>query len=132
MVDTDAKLALAEYLLTSTDLQASARHGVEWLAAHAGASQIVVALAEPGSPDFLVVAEHGLSGSAVADFLVSRDDAGHPLVRALDRLEPTYFEASAGFRSPMDGRPFHALGLREDGEPSAFGVILIDASRPSL
>jgi PAS domain-containing protein len=131
MVETDAKLALAEKLLASTDLQRSAREGAEWLAVRAGVAQIVIALAEPGSPDLLVIAEYGLPGDAAADFLISRDDSGHPLVRAMDRLEPTYFASSAGFRTPLDGRPFHAVGLREPGE-QAFGLLLVDASGPEM
>jgi PAS domain S-box-containing protein len=132
MVDTDAKLALAEYLLASTDLQVSAQHGVDWLAVHAGARQVLLALAEPGSQELLVVAEHGLSSGTAADFLVSRDDAGHPLVRAMGRGESTYFATPAGFRSPIDGWPFHALPIRADDETPAFGLLLVDANGSAM
>ena len=33
-VDSEAKLALVEFMLTSNDLQASARRAVDWLVSH--------------------------------------------------------------------------------------------------
>ena len=49
-VELEAKLALVEFLLTSTDLQASARRAVDWLAAHAGSAGAVVACPNPPAP----------------------------------------------------------------------------------
>ncbi len=73
-VDMEAKLALLEFLLTNSDLQASARRAIDWLAAHAGVQQAVVAVAEPGAGPLLLVAEHGVSSAAIVDFALTRDD----------------------------------------------------------
>ena len=132
-LEVDAKLALLEFLLTSTDLQASARRVVDWLAAHAGVEQAVIALSEPGTGSLLLVAEHGVSSSAIVDFSLTREDHGHPLVRALERSDPVYFnDPSPAFRVPIDGPPFHAVPLRGDDEPLAHGLLLVSARKPEL
>lgn len=129
----EAKLALVEFLLTTIDLQASARRAVDWLVAHAGVEQAVVVLSEPGSGSLLLVAEHGVSSSAIVDFSLTRDDEGHPLVQALERNEPVFFpNASAQFRAPIDGRPFHAIPLRGDDDLVAHGLLLASAAGPDL
>ena len=64
----EAKLALAEFLLSSTDLQVSARHAIDWLAVHLGVRQAAVVVAEPGSTNLMLVAEHGVSSGIIADF----------------------------------------------------------------
>ena len=133
VIDPEAKLALLEFLLTNTDLQVSARRAVDWLAAHSAAEQAVVAVAEPGSASLLLVAEHGVSSSAIVDFSLSRDDEGHPLVRAMERGEPTFFDApSIQFRAPIEGLPFHALPLRADDEAAAHGLLLASARGPQI
>src|SRR4051812_28130250 len=106
----EAKLALAEFLLSTGDLQASARRAVDWLAAHAGVEQAAVAVAEPGTGPLLLVAEHGISSSSIVDFALSREDQGHPLVAALHGHDPVFFSHSSRlpFRAPIDGRAFHA------------------------
>ena len=86
------RLALAEFLLSSTDLQASARRAVDWLVAHTDVEQAVVAVADALSGQILLVAEHGVSSTAIADFALSREDEAHPLVRRSRATEPTYFE----------------------------------------
>ena len=43
-VDVEARLGLVEFLLTSTDLQASARRAVDWLVAHSDVDQAVVGI----------------------------------------------------------------------------------------
>ena len=87
-VDLEAKLALAEFLLTSTDLQESARRAVDWLVAHSDAHQAVVAVVDALSGQVLLVAEHGVTTSAIADFVLSRDEIDHPLVAALTTKKP--------------------------------------------
>jgi PAS domain S-box-containing protein len=129
-VDVEARLALAEFLLTSTDLQTSARRAVDWLAAHSKVDQAVVAVSDPVSGHLLLVAEYGVDASSIADFVVSRDDETHPLVMALMRHEPTYFDRASRYRSPLDGA-FHAFPLRADDEAS-HGLLLASAATPEL
>ena len=128
---TDARLALAETLLASGDLQASARQSIDWLAVHAGVHQAAVAVCDPAGSNLLLIAEHGISSAAIADFVIDRDDVQHPLVQALSRLEPTYFSPSASSRSPLDGIGFHAVPLRVD-EDSPAGLMLVSASSPEI
>ena len=91
-VDPDAKLSLLEFLLVTNDLQASARRAVDWLAAHTHVKQAVVAVVEPGASPMLLVAEHGVTASAIVDFSLTRDDGAHPLIHAMQRPEATFFD----------------------------------------
>jgi PAS domain S-box-containing protein len=132
VVDSEAKLALAEFLLTSTELQASARRAIDWLVAHTEVRQALAVVAEPGTSELLLVAEHGVSSSAIVDFSVTLDEAAHPLVRALGRSEPTYFDAASPvFRGPIEGVSFHAIPLRDE-DTIAYGLLLASASGPEI
>jgi PAS domain S-box-containing protein len=131
--DTEAKLALVEFLLTSIDIQDSARRTIEWLAAHTALSQAVVLVVEGVSNEMLLVAEHGVPASAVADFAISRADAMHPLVEALNGADPVYIESlSSRYRVPLDARSFHAIPLRGSDEELGQGLLLIGGAGPEL
>jgi len=127
-----ARLALAEFLLASGDLQASARQSVDWLARYAGVRQAIVAVVDPASPHFLLVAEHGISSAAIADFVIGRDDTAHPLVQAMARTEPTGFARSSGVPSPFGRTAFHAIPLRSGDQSRAHGLLLVTASQPEI
>ncbi|MEO8522929.1 MAG: ATP-binding protein [Acidobacteriota bacterium] len=132
-IEMEAKLSLVEFLLASSDLQVSARRAVDWLIGHAGVEQAVVAVAEPGAAPLLLVAEHGVSSGAIVDFALTRADEEHPLVAALERREPSYFTGPFhAFRTPLEGRPFHAVPLRGAGDPASYGLLLVDAPEPEL
>ncbi len=128
----EAKLSLVEFLLASSDLQASARRAVDWLVTHAGVEMAAIAVAEPATAALLLVAEHGVSSAAIAEFALSRDDEGHPLIRALESRQASYFGGRGHpFRTPIEGRPFHAIPLRGD-DHGAHGLMLIDAGAAKL
>jgi signal transduction histidine kinase len=127
----EARLALAETLLGSSDPQASARQSIDWLAIHAGVQQAVVAISDPVSANLLLIGEHGISSAAIADFVIARDDLSHPLVQAFARSEPTYFGLSSTSRSPFDGIGFYAVPLRVD-EDRPCGLMLIGSPSPDL
>jgi PAS domain S-box-containing protein len=130
--ELEAKLGLAEFFLASTDLQASARRAIDWLVSQTSIRQAVIALAEPSSNQLLLVAEHGISSSAIADFVLTRDDEGHPLIKAMKRRDASYFDgAQPSFRSPIDGK-FHAVPLRSDDESVTLGLLLTATSGPEL
>ncbi len=132
-VDAGAKLALLEFLLTNTDLQMSARRAVDWLAAHTPVEQAVVVVGEPGAAPLLLVAEHGVSSSGIVDFSLTRDDEGHPLVRAMDGPDATHFAApSVQFRAPIEGLSFHAIPLRSEDDSVGYGLLLASAPVPEL
>jgi PAS domain S-box-containing protein len=129
----ESKLALAEFLLSTTDLQASARQGIDWLASQLGVDQALVAVSEPGNPDLQLVAEHGISSAAIADFALSREDAAHPLIRAMGAQTPTFFNGAGHlFRPPIEGSPFHLVPLRSDDSPEPHGLLLVSAQSPEL
>ena len=83
-LEPEAKLAFVEFLLTSVDVQESARRAVDWLVAHAPVTEAAVLVAEAQSNQMLLVAEHGISTGAIMDFSLGRDDASHPLIESLN------------------------------------------------
>jgi PAS domain S-box-containing protein len=127
----EEKLALAECLLASGDLQASARQGVEWLAVHCGVQQALVAVIDPASPNLLPIAEYGIPDEAISGFVLGRDEAGHPLIRAMERPEPTYFMAGT-LRAPFNGTGFHAVPLRAEEESATHGLLLAAGESPEI
>ena len=131
-VEADARLALAEFLLSSGDIQASARRAIDWLAANSNVMQAVVAIVDPTGSQLQLVAEHNVSSATIVDFVVTSEDEGHPLVKALHRREPTYFDGSPQpFRSPIEGR-FHALPLRSEDGQIAHGLLLTSSTGREL
>jgi PAS domain S-box-containing protein len=132
-IEMDAKLALVEFLLTDTDLQTSARRAIDWLVAHTDVEQAIIAIADSSTGPLMLVAEHGVSSSAIVDFAISRDEEGHPLMRAMHRSEHTYFESPpTSFRSPIEDAPFHAIPLRADDDGPPLGLLIASASSPGL
>ena len=132
-VDPDAKLSLLEFLLVTTDLQASARRAVDWLAANTHVKQAMVAVVEPGTASMMLVAEHGITTAAIVDFSLARDDDAHPLIQAMRHADPTFFECTNdAFRSPIEGSAFHAIPLRTDEDSLAHGLLLTSATIPDL
>ena len=131
-VDHDPRLGLAEFLLSNVDLQTSARRAIDWLAAHTNVQQAAVAILEPTGSHLQLVAEHNVSSAAIVDFLVAREDERHPLIQALDRLEPTYFDgAPLSFPAPFEGR-FHAIPLRAEEHQASHGLLLASSAGPEL
>jgi signal transduction histidine kinase len=131
-VDTDARLALLEFLLTSIDLQESARRSVEWLVAHAPVSEAVVLVIEPLSNEVLLVAEHGVSSGAIMEFALSRDDSKHPLIEAMSSDGPVIIENVGPYRVPLEGRPFHAVPLRADAREPSQGLLIMSGRNLSM
>jgi PAS domain-containing protein len=84
------------------------------------------------SGQVLLVAEHGVTSTAIADFALSREDEGHPLIQALTRSDPTYFDRKKiSFHAPLDG-PFHAIPLRIDEDQGSQGLLLASANAPTI
>jgi len=124
--ESEAKLALVEFLLTSVDIQESARRAVDWLVAHAPVEQAVVLVVEALSKEMLLVAEHGVSSMAIMDFALSREDTKHPLIQALDSPEPIFISSlAAHHRAPIEARTFFAIPLRADAQDTGQGLLLV-------
>jgi PAS domain S-box-containing protein len=130
--DVESKLAITEFLLSTTDVQASARRAIDWLASHTDVEQAVIAVYDQLTGQVLMVAEYGVSSTAVVDFVITRDDTAHPLVQALSNREPAYFESTpSSFHAPLTA-PFHAVPLRGEEDDRADGLLLTAASSPEL
>src|SRR4051812_25389872 len=120
-------------MLTTSDFQASARRAVDWLVHHAAVKKAVIAVVDAESSSLLIVADYGVSSSVIAEFSLTRDDTTHPLIRAMARPEPTYFDGVGDHhRAPIEGVPFHASPLRGDGTNISHGLLLTGATGPDL
>jgi len=132
-LEPEAKLAFVEFLLTSVDVQESARRAVDWLVAHAPVTEAAVLVSEAQSNQMLLVAEHGISTGAIMDFSLGRDDLRHPLIEALGSAAPVYVEDLAPHhRGPLSARAFHALPLRADADETGQGLLLVAGMGPAL
>ena len=129
--DVEAKLAFAEFLLSSTDLQASARRAMDWLATHSDVEQAIIAIHDQLTGQVLLVAEYGVSSTAIVDFVLSREDTAHPLVRAMLHRETTFFDTAPTFHAPL-AAPFHAIPLRGEDDDRADGLLLAATRGPEL
>ena len=126
VVDSEAKLAFVEFLLTSIDVQESARRAVDWLVAHAPVNEAAVLVSEGLSNEMMLVAEHGISSGAIMDFALSREDTSHPLIHALSSAEPVRIDGlAAHHRAPIEGQAFHAIPLRADATEPGHGLLLV-------
>jgi PAS domain S-box-containing protein len=132
-VDSEAKLAFVEFLLTSIDVQESARRGVDWLVAHATVREAAVLVSEGISNEMLLVAEHGVSSGAIMDFVLNRDDGGHPLIQALSSPSSVYVDGlAAHHRVPLEARAFHVIPLRAEATEPGHGLLLVSGVGPEL
>jgi PAS domain S-box-containing protein len=130
--DVESKLALAEFLLSNRDVQASARRALDWLSTHTPVEQAIVALRDQLTGQVLLVAEYGVTSSNVVDFGLSQDDTEHPLVRALLTPDPTYFGAAPKAFQPPVTPPFHAISLRGEEDETSEGLLIVGASSPEV
>jgi PAS domain S-box-containing protein len=132
-VVSEAKLALVEFLLTSVDIQESARRAVDWLVAHAPVTEAVVLVTEAASNEMLLVAEHGVPASAIMEFALSRANVKHPLIEAMTSVEATFIDAlPPHHRGPLRARAFHAIPLRADAADPGQGLLLVAGDGPGL
>lgn len=132
-VEPEAKLAFVEFLLTSIDVQESARRAVDWLVAHAPVTEAAVLVAEGQANEMLLVAEHGISTGAIMDFSLSREDTSHPLIEAITSAEPLYIDDLPSHqRGPLSSRAFHAIPLRAESQEPAQGLLLVAGLGPQL
>lgn len=132
-IESEAKLAFVEFLLTSVDVQESARRAVDWLVAHVPVSQAAVLVAEGTATEMLLVAEHGIPSGAIMDFSLAREDSRHPLIEALNATAPIYIQNLAPHHPlPLESRTFHAIPLRADPVEAAYGLLLVAGLGPAI
>src|SRR5438552_4409259 len=80
VVQAEARLGLAEFLLTCDDLEECARRSLEWLAEYAGARAGACLAVDVEHRRLSLIASHG--PGIPPDFSVDLEDRGHPLVAA--------------------------------------------------
>jgi PAS domain S-box-containing protein len=132
-VDSEARLAFVEFLLTSIDVQESARRAVDWLVAHVTVTEAAVLVSDGPGTEMLLVAEYGISSGAIMDFSLGRDDARHPVIEALNGAQPIFIENLPSHHpTPLEARTFHAIPLRADPAESSYGVLLVSGIGPEL
>jgi PAS domain S-box-containing protein len=132
-VEPEAKLAFVEFLLTSIDVQESARRAVEWLVGHAPVNEAAVLVADEPANKMLLVAEYGISAGAIMDFALSRDEVSHPLIDALDTPGPAFIQdLPPHHRGPLSARAFHVIPLRAEAQEPALGLLLVAGIAPQL
>ena len=132
-VESDAKLAFVEFLLTSLDVQESARRAVDWLAAHAPVTEAAVLVAEGLSTEMMLVAEHGVSSGAIMDFALNREDSSHPLIQALTEHDPVHIDGlPPHYRVPLEAKTFHAIPLRAEPNDPGHGLLLVAGIGPHI
>ena len=133
-IEADAKLAFVEFLLTSVDVQESARRAVDWLVGHVAVTEAAVLVVEGGiGGEMLLVAEHGISSGAIIDFSLARDDSRHPLIEALNGPRAVFIQnLSAHHPSPLESRTFHAIPLRAEQKEIAYGLLLVSGPGPEM
>jgi PAS domain S-box-containing protein len=130
--DVESKLALTEFLLSNRDVQTSARRALDWLSAHTVLEQAIIAIHDQLTGQVLLVAEYGVTSSNVVDFGFRHDDTEHPLVRALLKPDPTYFDTTPNtFHAPLLA-PFHAIPLRGEEDEVPDGLLLVAARSPEV
>ena len=132
--DMDAKLALAEFLLSNGDLQASGPTRGRLARRPCGRRAGGGRGREPGTGPLLLIAEHGISSSSIVDFALSRDDEGHPLVAVLERPRRRVLQQLVTAAVPCpDGRvrvPRRSAARRRGFV--AHGLLLASGTGPDL
>jgi signal transduction histidine kinase len=115
----EARLGLAEFLLTCEDAEECARRSVEWLAEYAGARSGACLTVDVDHSRLYLITTYGMP--VPREFSVDLDDHAHPLVAAaLGRQAVTFGErrgdrrtASPLGRGPIVAQPMYARVGRE-------------------
>ena len=119
-VQAEARLGLAEFLLTCDDLEECARRSLEWLAEYAGARAGACLAVDVEHTRLSAIATHG--PGMPPEFSVDLEDRAHPLVAAaFGRQAVTFAERRGERRSvmplgrvPIVAQPMYARMGREN------------------
>jgi PAS domain S-box-containing protein len=127
----EARLGLAEFLLTCDDLEECARRSLEWLSEYARGRAGACLAVDPEHTRLSVIARYGVG--LFADFSVDLEDRSHPLVAAAFGREPVTFTDRRGVsplgRVPIFVQPMYARVGRENIPAGLIAVSPPDCSR---
>jgi signal transduction histidine kinase len=132
----EGKLALVEFMLASTDLQASARRALDWLVLQLHVHHAFVATIDPATRHLAILAERGLSDTVTTDFALNLEDDTHPLIRAMHGSVPVYFDRAPLFFRGATESAAHVVPLgmhHSDEAPEPVGgVLVVAATTPEI
>src|SRR6266850_6555992 len=119
-VQAEARLGLAEFLLTCDDLEECARRSLEWLAEYAGARAGACLAVDVEHTRLSVIAAYG--PGMPPEFSVDLEDRAHPLVAAAFGRQAVTFAERRGDRRgvtplgrvPIVAQPMYARMGREN------------------
>src|SRR5262249_30324724 len=84
----DARLTLAEFLLTTEDLIEISQMSLDWLSRHAGVPRsLCLVPPDDYATSLVTIASHGIAPTS-ATFTLNLDETEHPLVKAWTSAQP--------------------------------------------
>src|SRR5262245_61166547 len=98
-VPAEARLGLAEFLLTCDDLEDCARRCLEWRAEYAGARAGACLAVDVEHTRLAAIATHG--AGLPRELAIDLEDRTHPLVATAFGREPVIFDRRAERRGPL-------------------------------
>jgi signal transduction histidine kinase len=123
---TDARLALVEVLLRSSDVASGAKSAAEWLLAHGGAERAIFAATNHSKGTLTGIAGAGVPRRGWKNLSLSLDDSAHPLIKALTNGVPVVRHSRRDARVPVLGDgPFTSLKIGGSERAPAIGLMLI-------
>ena len=134
---TEARLALAEFLLDCEVVAECAQWSLDWLGEYAGIRRGAFLLVEPDAGTLRAVAVYGAAPTSLSRMAIPLEQRDHPLVAALRADKPVEVSPSKFGprlrRPPLTGSaPFMALSLGqyEDSNDDPIGLILFSPPSP--
>lgn len=133
MIDSGAKLALAEFLLSTNDVSACARFGLEWLSRHMGIGRSLLAASAEDPERLWGVCSLGVSSARTGEFSIDLTDRRDQLTAAASKGVPAHFPAGPDQpETPLETTSFMALPLRADPAELPRGLLLVEHDGPHV
>lgn len=133
MIDSDARLALAESLLSTDDVSACARLGLAWLSRHLGIGRGLIAMSAEDPGRLWGVSSLGVSPARTGEFTLDLTDRRDPLVAVVWSGRPAHFPIGpAQPETPLESISFAALPLRSNRAQAPLGLLLVEHDLPEL
>ncbi|HXG04229.1 MAG TPA: ATP-binding protein [Candidatus Binatia bacterium] len=134
---TEARLALAEFLIGCDSLAECAQWSLDWLAEHAGLRRGLFFVVDRDRSRLTAAASYGGVPGSLSRLSVDLGQTEHALVAALQRRTPTEVSpATLGGRlrrSPLSGQaPFLAWPLRAPAGQESPGLLLVNPVTPEV
>src|SRR2546427_496845 len=134
---SDARLALAEFLLKCEVVHECAQWSLDWLGEHGGVRRAACFLVDHDGGELGAVAVYGAAPSTISRMTISLDQRDHPLVAALRMSKPIQLSPETFGprlrRPPLTGSApslVLPLGHANEGADDAPGLILLSPASP--